>query len=65
MSSNFQRSEGLIPYFMKLAKILAIAIYQQWDTQDNTDMSLVDQVWPVVALSKIAYSLVVIVSHLV
>ena len=61
--SNLQRSEVLIGYVVKLAKLYAIVIYQRWD-QNSTDVSLVDQAWPVMALSKTAISLAVIVSRL-
>ena len=64
MSHNLQCSEVSICCVLKLAKFLAIAIYQQRDIQGGMDMSLVDQAWPVVAVSKTAYSLAVIVSHL-
>ena len=64
MIRDLQRLEVLIGYVVKLAKLFAIAIYQQGDTQDSTDMSLLDQAWPVVALSKAPYSLTVIVSRL-
>ena len=54
---NLQNLEVLICYVKKLAKPLAIVIYQ-----DGTDVSLVYQSWPVVAVLKTAYSLTVIVS---
>ena len=64
MVCDLQCPEVLIGYVVKLAKLFSIVIYQQRDIQNRMKGSLVDQAWPIVALSKTAYSLAVIVSHL-